>query len=57
VIAAMPDDVWCEHRFCDLAESPLGDAVMSRDGRLAVPDRPGLGFDVDMGVIEKYRVG
>lgn len=56
VIAAMPDEVICEHRFCDLAESPLGDAVVSRDGKLAVPDGPGLGFDVDAKVIEKYRV-
>ncbi|HET7681318.1 MAG TPA: mandelate racemase/muconate lactonizing enzyme family protein [Xanthobacteraceae bacterium] len=56
VIAAMPDKVLCEHRFCDLAESPLGDAVVSRNGRLVVPDGPGLGFEVDAKVIEKYRV-
>ena len=56
VIAAMPEDVLCEHRFCDLAESPLGDAVVSHNGRLAVPDGPGLGFEIDQGVIEKYRV-
>jgi len=56
VIASMPDDIWCEHRFCDLEASPLGDAVVSREGRLPVPDRPGLGFEVDMSVIEKYRV-
>jgi L-alanine-DL-glutamate epimerase-like enolase superfamily enzyme len=56
VIAAMPDEVLCEHRFCDLAESPLGDAVVSRNGLLAVPDGPGLGFEVDLKVIEKYRV-
>jgi len=57
VIAAMPEEVWCEHRFCDLEASPLGDAVVSRDGRLAVPNTPGLGFEVDQRVIEKYRVG
>lgn len=56
VIAAMPDVVLCEHRFCDLAESPLGDAVGSRNGCLSVPDRPGLGFEVDPKVIEKYRL-
>jgi D-galactarolactone cycloisomerase len=56
VIAAMPEEVWCEHRFCDLKESPLGSAVVSQNGRLAVPDAPGLGFEVDMKVIEKYRV-
>jgi L-alanine-DL-glutamate epimerase-like enolase superfamily enzyme len=56
VIAAMPNEVPCEHRFCDLGASPLGEAVMSRNGRLAVPDGPGLGFEVDQAVIEKYRV-
>lgn len=56
VIAAMSDEVLCEHRFCDLAESPLGDAVVARTGLLAVPDGPGLGFEVDLNVIEKYRV-
>lgn len=56
VIAAMPGEVACEHRFCDLEESPLGDAVVSKNGRLAVPDGPGLGFTVDQKVIEKYRV-
>jgi L-alanine-DL-glutamate epimerase-like enolase superfamily enzyme len=56
VIAAMTDEVLCEHRFCDLAESPLGDAVVSRNGCLPVPDRPGLGFEVDPKVMEKYRL-
>jgi D-galactarolactone cycloisomerase len=57
IIAAMPNDVACEHRFCDLEASPLGDAVVSRDGRLPVPHGPGLGFTVDEDVIDKYRVG
>ena len=56
VIASLPHEVWCEHRFCDLEASPLGDAVVARDGRLAVPDGPGLGITVDRRVIEKYRV-
>jgi L-alanine-DL-glutamate epimerase-like enolase superfamily enzyme len=56
IIAAMPNEVACEHRFCDLEASPLGDAVVSKDGRLRVPDGPGLGFEVDETVIAKYRV-
>jgi L-alanine-DL-glutamate epimerase-like enolase superfamily enzyme len=56
VLAATRGDVICEHRFCDLAESPLGEAVVSRNGELPVPDRPGLGFDIDPKVIEKYRL-
>jgi L-alanine-DL-glutamate epimerase-like enolase superfamily enzyme len=57
VIASMPEEVICEHRFCDLAESPLGDAVVARNGRLSVPTTPGLGFEVDQRILEKYRVG
>jgi L-alanine-DL-glutamate epimerase-like enolase superfamily enzyme len=33
----------------------LGEAVISERGCLAVPDRPGLGFEVDQAVVEKYR--
>jgi D-galactarolactone cycloisomerase len=56
VIAAMANEVWCEHRFCDLEASPLGAAAISRDGSLTVPDGPGLGFDVDQAVLDKYRI-
>ncbi len=57
MIAVMENEVPCEHRFCDLDVSPLGDAVIARAGRLAVPDSPGLGFEVDESVIAKYRSG
>lgn len=57
MIAAMPREVPCEHRFCDLEASPLGDAVVSQNGQLRVPDTPGLGFTVDETVLEKYRAG
>ena len=56
VIAAMPQDVVCEHRFCDLAANPLGDCVVSHDGALRVPQGPGLGFEIDQAVVDKYRV-
>jgi D-galactarolactone cycloisomerase len=55
LIAALPHDMPCEHRYCDLGASALGDAVLAKDGRLQVPDAPGLGFEVDMAIVEKYR--
>jgi L-alanine-DL-glutamate epimerase-like enolase superfamily enzyme len=55
IITALGGDVLCEHRFCDLEASPLGDAVVARDGQLAVPNGPGLGFTVDESVLRKYR--
>ena len=56
IIAAMKTDTPCEHRYCDLEASPLGDAVVAKDGRLTVPQGPGLGVDPDPTVLEKYRV-
>ncbi|MEA2988863.1 MAG: hypothetical protein QOG83_1574 [Alphaproteobacteria bacterium] len=56
VNAAMPREGLCEHRFCDLEASPLGEAVVARNGHLAVPTGDGLGFEVDETVIERYRV-
>jgi len=35
---------------------PLGAAIDARDGHMQVPQRPGLGIDVDEAVIERYRV-
>ena len=55
LIAAMGEDIPCEHRFCDLEASPIGDCVVSRNGRLAVPQGPGLGFEVDEKIIARYR--
>lgn len=54
VIAALPNDILCEHRFCDLQALPIGDSVVSSNGMLQTPDRPGLGFDVDMKIIGAY---
>ncbi len=56
VLCAMPGGILCEHRYGDLAASPIGDAVLSRDGHLCVPDGPGLGIEVDQKAIETYRV-
>ena len=56
VIAAMPGEVVCEHRYGDLAASPIGDCTAAVDGQLRVPDRPGLGFEVDDAAIERFRI-
>ncbi len=56
VIAALQPDGVAERYFCDLEASPLGDAVVVRDGMLAVPSGPGLGIDVDEDVIARYRI-
>jgi L-alanine-DL-glutamate epimerase-like enolase superfamily enzyme len=55
IVAAMTEDVVCEHRYCDLGASPLGTAVTQRDGYLEVPDGPSLGIEVDERILERFR--
>jgi L-alanine-DL-glutamate epimerase-like enolase superfamily enzyme len=56
IIAALGGDAACERFYCDLGASPLGDAVNAVDGSMRVPQEPGLGIEVDEGVLERYRV-
>ena len=55
VIAALQPDGVAERYFCDLEASPLGDAVVVKDGKLPVPQGPGLGISVEEVVIARYR--
>ena len=56
-IAAMPRESLVERYDCDFAVNPLHDAIHPRDGRIAVPQGPGLGVEPDASVIEQLRVG
>ncbi len=56
LVAAMGADVPCEHRYCDLEASPMGEYFNLTDGGLAVPQGPGLGVDPDEEIIARYRV-
>ena len=56
-IAAMPRGGLVERYDADFAENPLHDAIMAnRDGRIPVPQAPGLGIDPDPLMIRKLRV-
>lgn len=54
-IAAMARESLVERYDCDFEANPYHDAIHPRDGRIAVPQGPGLGVELDMQVIEKYR--
>jgi D-galactarolactone cycloisomerase len=55
-IAAMATEGWVERFYCDFAENPLGDAIHpGKNGRIAVPQGPGLGVDPDPRIIEALR--
>jgi L-alanine-DL-glutamate epimerase-like enolase superfamily enzyme len=48
-------DSMIEWRFFDLEANVLADALTVKDGRVRVPQGPGLGIDPDPGVISAYR--
>ena len=43
----MPRESLVERFYCDFADNPLGEAIHPRQGRIAVPQGPGLGVDPD----------
>jgi L-alanine-DL-glutamate epimerase-like enolase superfamily enzyme len=55
VNAALGSGSLVEWRFFDLEARLYGDAAVPRNGALAVPQGPGLGFDPDADVIRRYR--
>jgi len=54
--AALSPEPLVEWRFFDCEARLYGDDVVPVNGKLAVPDGPGLGHDPDPDVIERYRV-
>jgi L-alanine-DL-glutamate epimerase-like enolase superfamily enzyme len=48
-------DSMIEWRFFDLEAPIYGDALSPKDGRISVPQGPGLGLDPDPAVISAYR--
>ena len=56
-IAAMPKETLVERYDADFAENPLHDAINpGSNGRINVPQGPGLGLDPDPAMIAKLRV-
>jgi L-alanine-DL-glutamate epimerase-like enolase superfamily enzyme len=55
--AALAPGVPFELFFGELEASPYHGAVRAQDGKLVVPDGPGLGIEPDVAVIDKYRLG
>lgn len=55
--AAIARDAPFEHIFVDLEDSPLGDLIRPAQGKVAIPDGPGLGRDPDPAILRKYAVG
>jgi len=56
VNAAIAPDAPFERLFVDLEASPYHELVVARDGKVTVPDGPGLGREPDMDVLRRYLV-
>jgi D-galactarolactone cycloisomerase len=56
LLAAMTRETPVERFFCDFDVNPYHEAINPKEGRIAVPQDPGLGVDPDPKVIEKLRV-
>ena len=56
VSAAQPGEVWIERFYCDFDETPLGDAINPKNGRIGVPQGPGLGIDPDPEVLKRLAI-
>lgn len=55
-IAALAPDSLVERFYCDFAANPLGDAIHPVEGRVAVPQGPGLGVDPDPRTTDALRI-
>jgi L-alanine-DL-glutamate epimerase-like enolase superfamily enzyme len=49
-------DALVEWRFFDLEAQLYGDAIIPKNGAIAVPQAPGLGIEPDLDVIRDYRL-
>jgi len=55
LLSLLPDEALAEHFYYETLEASLyGDAILPRDGMMAVPTGPGLGMDPDADVIKDY---
>jgi L-alanine-DL-glutamate epimerase-like enolase superfamily enzyme len=56
VIAALAPAPMLERLYVDLEEGPFGDWYEPKGGFVTVPQRPGLGVEPDLALLEKLRV-
>jgi L-alanine-DL-glutamate epimerase-like enolase superfamily enzyme len=57
IVASLAKDTLLENIYANLEDSPYGDSMMAQNGKVRVPQSPGLGVEPDMAIVEKYREG
>ncbi len=56
IVASLAGDVPVERLYIELEETPFLHTPAAAEGRIAVPEGPGLGCDPDMNVVAKWQV-
>jgi len=56
LIAALTPEAPVERFYCDFDINPYHDAIHPKEGRIAIPQGPGLGLDPDPKVIATLRL-
>jgi D-galactarolactone cycloisomerase len=56
LVAAMVNETPIERFYCDFDVNPYHGAIDPKDGRISIPQGPGLGVDPDPKVIETLRL-
>jgi len=56
ILASMEQEIMLEYTFCDMPKNPLGDAVLTHQGQFQIPVKPGLGFEVDEGLVQELKI-
>ncbi|ALM85483.1 mandelate racemase/muconate lactonizing enzyme family protein [Bordetella sp. N] len=57
IAAALPQRPLIEVLWLDMEANPFDPFVRTQDGKVAVPQGPGLGCDPDPAILARYRVG
>ncbi len=58
LMAGLHGEPLFEHLYVQLdADLAVGGTPLPADGRVAIPQRPGHGFEPDMALLQRYRVG
>lgn len=56
VIAAMAKEAPVERFYCDFEQHVMGDAINPVNGRITVPQKPGLGIEPDQNFIKEFSI-
>jgi D-galactarolactone cycloisomerase len=57
VVATLPQESPFERLYLRLEASLFGDWLEARNGKVTIPQGPGLGCDPDPAVVQRYRDG